>query len=75
VCRRQQNVHRWWWLEHGWTVTDLCGIDSERTLIVQNMFGGNIGGAEPCKRYHRHHVTMSEATQISQNYVRGNGIC
>jgi hypothetical protein len=60
--------HRWMvectqmTVKHRGMVTDLYGRDSERTLIIQNMFRGDIGSTEPCWRYHRHYGSVLEVT-------------
>jgi hypothetical protein len=37
-------------VEYRWMATDSYRRDSERTLIIQNMFVGDVGGAELCQR-------------------------
>jgi hypothetical protein len=62
--------YRWIAAECRWTVAECMQMtatnsyrrDLERMLIVQNIFRGDIGSAELCRRYHRHHGTMLEAT-------------
>jgi hypothetical protein len=66
-CAQMTVEYRWmaecrWTAEHRWMAMYFYGRDSERILIIQNMFGGNIGSVELCWRYYRYYRTVLGVT-------------